>query len=256
METSHIIISIIGGFFAGILNTLAGFGSIITLAIYMELLGIPGHLANATNRINVMGSSVVSATTFYKNGKLELHFGRWVILLVSLGAIVGVIIASQIDGAQFKVAFKYLLIPILAILLLNPKKFINTDTDKLPTSRWLTYPLYFIIGIYAGFIQAGFGVIFLLVVVILSKYDLIMANGLKTAIVAIYTLLAIIIFQFQGMIIWKAGLIMAIGQTIGGYFTAHYLSRFQGATKWAYYGIVLIVLFVIIKNFELWRIFS
>jgi len=256
METSYIIISIVGGFFAGILNTLAGFGSIITLAIYMELLGIPGHLANATNRINVMGSSGISAITFYKNGKLEINLGKWIIATVSLGAILGVILATQIDGAQFKVIFHYILVPILVILLLNPKKFINVDNITPPTTKAITYPLYFLIGIYAGFIQAGFGVIFLLIVVILSKYPLIKAQGLKIAIVAIYTILAIIIFQYKGMIVWKAGLIMAIGQSIGGYVTARYLTRYEGATKWAYYGIILIVVLVIIKNFEVWKWFG
>ena len=49
MGATEIIISLVGGFCAGILNALAGFGSIITLAIYMDVLGIPGHLANATN---------------------------------------------------------------------------------------------------------------------------------------------------------------------------------------------------------------
>lgn len=235
---------------------MAGFGSIITLAIYMDVLGIPGHLANATNRVNVLASSSVSAVTFYKNGKIDLAKGKWIIFIVFLGAIVGAYLATQLDAAAFKQAFKFLLIPIFLILILNPKKFIHPDLDKAITSPWLTTPLYFLIGIYAGFIQAGFGVVFLLIVVMMSKYDLIFGNGLKIAIVAIYTIIIVVIFHMQGMIVWKAGLTLAIGQAIGGYIASRNMSRWEGANKWAYRGLVLIVLLVILKNFEVWKWFG
>ena len=255
MGPTEIIISLIGGFFAGILNAMAGFGSIITLAIYMDVLGIPGHLANATNRVNVLASSSISAFTFYKNGKLDLQKGKWILVAVFLGAMVGVFMATQIDAKEFKQAFKYLLIPIFIILLMNPKRFINPDMSTGVTSPWVTMPLYFLMGIYAGFIQAGFGVIFLMVIVIMSKYDLILGNGLKIAIVAIYSVVIVTIFQLNGMIVWKAGLALAVGQALGGYIASRNMSRLEGANKWAYKGLVVIVFLVILKNFEVWKWF-
>lgn len=256
MGTTEIIISLVGGFCAGILNALAGFGSIITLAIYMDVLGIPGHLANATNRINVLASSSVSAATFYKNGKLDLRGGKWIIVSVFLGAMVGVYMATQLDAAGFKQAFKYLLIPILLLLLSNPKRFITPDPERAISSPWITMPLYFLIGIYAGFIQAGFGVLFLMIAVMLSKYDLIYGNGLKIIIVAIYGFVIVLIFQYNDMIIWKAGIALSIGQAMGGYLASRNMTRMSGANKYAYWILITIVVGVIIKNFELWKIFS
>ena len=235
---------------------MAGFGSIITLAIYIDVLGIPGHLANATNRVNVLASSSVSAYTFHKNDKLDVEEGKWIILTVFLGAMIGVFMATQLDAQGFKQAFKYLLIPIFIILLLNPKRFIEPDMTTGVSSPWLTVPLYFLMGIYAGFIQAGFGVIFLMVAVIMSKYDLIMGNSLKIAIVAIYSTVIVIIFQLNGMIVWKAGLALAAGQALGGYIASRNMARLEGANRWAYKGLVLIVLAVIIKNFEVWKWFT
>jgi len=255
MGATEIIISLIGGFCAGILNALAGFGSIITLAIYMDVLGIPGHLANATNRVNVLASSTVSAATFYKNGKLDISGGKWIIVSVFLGAMVGVYMATQIDAAGFKQAFKYLLVPILFFLLLNPKRFITPDPDRAISSPWITMPLYFLIGIYAGFIQAGFGVLFLMIAVMLSKYDLIFGNGLKIIIVAIYGFVIVLIFQYNGMIIWKAGVALSIGQALGGYLASRNMARMKGANKYAYWILIIIVVGVIIKNFELWKLF-
>ena len=42
-----------GGLFAGIVNTLAGGGSLLTVPL-LVLLGLPGTVANGTNRIGVL----------------------------------------------------------------------------------------------------------------------------------------------------------------------------------------------------------
>lgn len=256
MGTTEIIISLIGGFFAGILNSLAGFGSIITLAIYTDVIGIPGHIANATNRVNVMASSSVTSLTFYKNGKLDFKGAKWIISSVFVGALIGVLMAIQLDADGFKTAFKFLLPPIFIILLVNPKRFINPDFSVPETSKFITIPLYFLMGIYAGFIQAGFGVMFLMVAVMMSKYDIIVGNGVKIATVAFYTAGAIVIFHFNGMIIWKAGIALAIGQALGGYLAARNMTLLEGASKWSYYLLLLIVFAVIVKNFEMWTWFG
>ena len=255
MSVLEILISFVGGFSAGFLNSLAGFGSIITLAIYMDIMNIPGHIANGTNRVNVLASSTVSSLTYYRNGMLNFDNGKYIITIVVIGALIGVGMAVNIDAEGFKNAYKYILIPILVLLLLKPQRFISPDTDSPPNSKWLTYPIYFIFGVYAGFVQVGFGVLFLFTIVAMDKYDLIKANAMKVAIVAGYTIVAILIFHFRGLIIWKAGIMIAIGQGLGGFVAARMASRLEGANKYAYYLIIVIVIAVIIKNFELYKWF-
>ncbi|NNK90483.1 MAG: sulfite exporter TauE/SafE family protein, partial [Saprospiraceae bacterium] len=252
---SDILISFIGGFCAGSINTLAGFGSIITLAIYMDLLGLPGHIANATNRINVMASSSVSTATFYRYKMLDLNKSGWHLSFIIIGAFIGIYLATIIDSAQFKSAFSYVLIPILVILLMNPKKMIKPDPEAKPISKWVLGLMLFLSGIYAGFIQAGFGVILLILLVMLAKEDLVKSNALKVAVVTIYTIVALIIFQIQGMLFWKMGLAMAVGQAFGGYFMARNASKMKNANVWAYRLLIVIVSLVIIKNFRLWEYF-
>ena len=256
MDIFDIIISLVGGFGAGFINSLAGFGSVITLAIYMDIMNIPGHIANGTNRVNILASSGVSALTYYKNGLLNLKNGVPIMTIVVIGAIIGVIMAVNIDAEQFKNAYKYILIPILMILLINPKRFIEPDMSKGPTSKLISYPLYFLFGIYAGFIQVGFGILFLMVVISMDKFDLIKANAMKVAIVAVYTILVVIIFHLRGLIQWESGILIAIGQGIGGYTAVKIAAKMEGANKFAYYLIVIIVVLVIIKNFELWSLIT
>lgn len=216
----------------------------------MDILAIPGHIANATNRVNILASSNIASLTFYKNGKLNIKGGGWIILSCLAGVIIGVFLATNLDGDQFKVFFKYLLIPIFILLVTNPKKFINANTSEPASSKWVMAPLLFLVGIYAGFIQVGFGLLFLMIVVMLGKYNLISGNALKITIVAIYSIFVVAIFQWKGMIQWVPGLVMAIGQSVGGFVAAQYMSKFENANKWAYRVILIIITLVLIKNFN------
>ena len=255
MDIYQILISLVGGFFAGILNTFAGFGSVITLAIYMDLMGLPGHIANATNRVNILASSSISTATFMKNGKLDISKSKWIILTVIAGAILGIILATQLTDTGFKTAFNYLLIPILILLLINPSRFIEVDTTAKSASKWILVPLLFVFGFYAGFIQVGFGILFLIIMVMLARHDLIHSNAIKICIVASYTIIAVAIFHFQGLIDWRAGLFLTCGQAVGGYVAALNASRLEGANKIAYYILIFILVAVIIKNFRIWAFF-
>ena len=234
---------------------MAGFGSIITLAIYMDVMGIAGHVANGTNRVNILASTSLSAYTFHKNGRLDMSNSSFIIVLVVIGAVLGVLLATQLDADGFKTAFKYILIPILIVLVTNPKRFINPTETGPPVSKWLTIPAYLLLGVYAGFIQAGFGVLFLMIAVIMSKLDLTNSNALKVAIVGIYTIFVLAIFQYKGMVNWSAGLTLAVGQGIGGVFAAKNMSKYESANKWAYRILILIVFLVLVKNFEVWKWF-
>ncbi|MEM6697392.1 MAG: TSUP family transporter, partial [Bacteroidota bacterium] len=96
MTTTQLLIAIAGGFFAGIVNTLAGNGSAITLTILTEVLGLPPNLANGTNRVGVFTQTAASSYGFYQGGKLNVKQHWLDMLIIILGAIVGVFIAVSV----------------------------------------------------------------------------------------------------------------------------------------------------------------
>ena len=97
----------------------------------------------------------------------------------------------------------------------------------------------------------GMGIFFLAVLVLAARYNIIEANAIKTLVVFIYTFLVIFIFHVNDLVNWQIGGIIAIGQTAGGYLTAHYASRYQSAEIWAYRLLVLIVILVLLRLFGL-----
>jgi len=248
-SVSEYSIIIMGSFIAGCINTLAGSGSAITLAILTEVMGLPGNLANGTNRVGVIAQGSLSSYVFHRNGKLDVRKGLPIIIYVTIGSLVGVYVATIISNDQFKEVFKYLMILMLLVILVNPKRWLKQNENLKVLPAYIGIPIFLAVGFYGGFIQMGMGIFFLATLVLASRYSIITGNAIKGFTVAFYTIFVIGIFHYHGLIDWKAGSLLAIGQMIGGYLTAQFASRYKHADVWAYRLLVLIVLLVILRLF-------
>ncbi len=256
MEFYEYIIAILGGFFAGAINTFAGNGSAITLTILTEMLQLPGNLANGTNRVGVFFQTTFGAFAFHKNGKLDIQRGWRYMIPTIVGAIIGVLVAVWVTSAQFIQVFRVLLVLMLLVILVKPKRWINPVERKKPLAGFITIPLFLALGFYGGFIQMGMGIFFLAAMVLIARYDLVHGNAIKLFVVGVYTTVVLGIFQWRGLIDWHIGLVMAIGQTSGGWLTASFASKFPGANTVAYYVLVLVVLMAIGFLFDVHLLFQ
>lgn len=251
MEWYVYLVAILGSALAGAINTLAGNGSAITLSLLTEMIGLPGNVANGTNRVGIFAQSVVGTYAFHRNDKLDLLRSRTYILYTILGSLGGIATAILVSNEQFIQVFRILMVLMLGVILVKPRRWLQPGKTVSKGFRWLVPPLFLALGFYGGFIQMGMGIFFLAIMVLGAKYTLIEANAVKIVVVGIYTLIAIFIFQWRGMIDWEIGLLFAVGQTGGGYFTAHYASKYEEANVWAYWILVIVVIAAIVKLFNL-----
>jgi len=249
LELYHYAIAITGGFIAAVMNTLAGYGSIITLTILMDVLGLPANMANGTNRVNILANSVAGTLGYHKNGKLDLTNGKWILVTVCIGAVFGVLLAINVSNEQFRSIFKYLIIVLFLSILIKPKRWIKETDNLQDIPVWKMILFYFPIGFYGGFIQMGMGIVFLMAGVLISGFTIIRANALKMVIIVVYTVLSIAIFHYNGLIDWKIGAVLSVGTAIGGYLTAIYSSSIKNANLYAYRFLVVIVFIVMMYTF-------
>lgn len=250
MEPGVILIAIAGGFVAGVINTLAGNGSAITLSILTEIIGLPGNVANATNRVGVQMQGLASSAAFIRHRKGILKGSGYLILVAIAGAIIGVYVAINVSNEQFIAVFKYLLVVMLLVTLVNPKRWLIKTSEAANLHPALAIPSFLLLGFYGGFIQMGMGVLFLVITVLIMRINMIDANAMKTYVVAIYTLVVIGIFEWRGMIDWEVGLIIAIGQMTGGYLTGEFASRYEKAEVWAYRLLIVVIFWAILSTFN------
>ena len=114
---------------------------------------------------------------------------------------------------------------------------------------FLRFFIFFAIGFYGGFIQIGVGFFLLAGLVLGCGFDLLKANAVKIFLVLSYTLIALVIFIFYGLIDWKAGLILACGNMSGAWLGTR-LSIKWGAT-YIRYILLAALLIVALKLFGL-----
>jgi len=116
----------------------------------------------------------------------------------------------------------------------------------------------FLIGIYGGFIQAGVGIFLLAGLVLGIGYGLVNANALKVLIVFVFTIFALIVFVINGQVLWGIGILLAIGNALGGWVAAHMaVERGAGFVRWV---LILVVAVAAIRQLGLFdligRIFA
>lgn len=249
-SVDQLIIAFGGAFAAGAINALAGNGSVITLTILTEIIGLPGNMANGTNRVGVLMNAVGAMTGFNRNRKINyLLYLRYIIPVIA-GAIAGIYVATIVTNEQFMWVFKYLMIVMLIVLLVKPERWLFAVPEKSLIPAWMEWPIMFLLGFYGGFIQMGMGVFYLAVMVLVARLPMIESNAVKALTVGLFTLLAVVIFAIAGKIIWSIGLVMGVAQFLGGWFSAHYASKVPAASRIAYYVLIVAVLLSLLKLFN------
>ncbi len=208
---------IAAGFACGFINVLAGSGSLITLPLLI-FLGLPANVANGTNRVAILMQNIVSVSTFHKNKLLNFKHGIKLAAPAIVGGIVGAQIAVDLSEDAMHKVIGGLMVVMLAVLIIRPKRWIKprTDIDSSKTTFWQML-VFFGIGIYGGFIQAGVGIFLLMGLLLSAGYDELHANPVKLLIVLCFTLPALIIFILNDQVIWLIGLILGIGNMLGAF---------------------------------------
>ncbi len=222
MSWEHVVLVLITGIICGIINTLAGSGSLISLPILM-FIGLPPHVANGTNRIGIFFQNVVSTLNFKKQKVLDVQMGWKVAIPSIIGSISGAFIVLELNERAVEVAVGVVLFIMLIPLFLKPRMWLHgTHPEELSSNYILRFLIFFFIGAYGGFIQAGVGIFLLSALVLNAGYDLVKANALKVFINLIFTPFALAVFIYKGQIDIVAGIVLAVGNSIGAYFASKY----------------------------------
>jgi uncharacterized membrane protein YfcA len=203
------------GFVAGVINTIAGGGSFLTLPALMYLSGLDPKIANGTNRVAILLSSASASVTFHKHGHIDRTLAVRVGIPTLLGVPVGALLAVYLPPDAFRPVFGAIFLAMAVLLVSRPR--LLTDADRQPhESRAAETALFFGIGVYVGFIQAGFGILLLLGLGLFHARELVGANAVKNVLGFLVTALALSVFVIHGQVDWVPGLVMAAGNVAGG----------------------------------------
>ncbi len=241
----------LAGFVAGFINTFAGSATVINYLLLI-LLGIPINTTSGTIRMGVIIQALATSISFYKQKQLDVIKGVYISIPVTIGAILGAEIAVSVNLLIFERLVGAVVIIMLLFLFFNPDRWIE-GKQQIVTKKvqyWHLF-VYFIIGIYGGFLHIGFGIFMIAALVWISGYNLIKAAAIKILVVLIYTPFVFIIFVLNDQVEYLIGFVTGIGNLIGGLLAARMANKYgAGFIRW------LLIIILIIFGFKLFRIIN
>ena len=234
----------IAGFAAGFINTFAGSGTVINYFLLI-LLGIPINTASGTIRMGVIMQAIATSLSFYKQKQLDIVKAVYISIPVTIGAIIGAEIAVSVNILLFERLIGGVLLVMLFFLFYNPDRWI--EGKQQIASRKVNYLhliVYFIIGIYGGFLHIGFGIFMIAALVWLSGYNLVKAAAIKIFVVLIYTPFVFVVFILNDQVEYVIGFVTGLGNLVGGLLAANMAAKFGD-------GFIRLILIFVLTIFSL-----
>lgn len=239
MTNVHLVILFLSSILAGLANAVAGGGTFFSFPA-LTGGGLSTLISNATNAVAVTPGHALAAMAY--RDELGRSKKRLVVLGISsaLGAIGGAYLLTQTSEQTFKQLVPWLLLFATVSFAGGPalQQRIKSSKAVSPATPTTTEKgtsigsaiSYFLASIYGGYFGAGQGIVLMTILTLTGIDDVQEANALKNAIATIVSLIAVIVLAFKGLIVWKYGILMIVGATLGGLFGGRIAKRLDKKT--------------------------
>ncbi len=214
LELWHYGLLIFVGFFSGIVNVMAGGGSVITVPIMM-FLGLPGPVANGTNRVTILAHNAGAIATYVRYGVPHRKLCLSLTIVALPAAWLGAWLSTRLSHDDFTTLLAIIMVGVLVAMHLPSFTTKQQERDE-PKNLVTGHLLMVFAGFWGGFIQIGMGFIVLPILHRVIGLTLVTTNIFKVFIIFSYTALALMVFLAESEIIWLVGLVAAVGNIAGG----------------------------------------
>jgi len=207
------LVLIVAGAAAGFINALAGGGSAITIPILTEMVGI--NTANGTNRIAILLANLTAIAGYQKGEAVPWRRVSVLIIPTVIGAAAGAWLSTVTPPDVLRMVFAGVLLLVAASVLLRPARWLE-EREAVLHEPWRSI-VFFGIGFYGGFVQAGVGFLLLAGLVLGAGMNLVNGNASKVVLVAAYSPIAILLFARASQVDLAVGAVLAVGQMSGAW---------------------------------------
>lgn len=239
MKAWELIFLAVAGFASGWANVLAGGGSLFTVPV-MVFLGMPGPVANGTNRVAIIAQNLTAVWTFFRKGFSDFRLSATLALAASVGAFFGALVGVELKGEWFNRTVALVMVAV-AVVMATDKRTAETPRAEGGPSRNLALGHLLMVGagFWGGFIQIGVGFLLMPILYRVMGLDLVRVNMHKVFIALVFSVVALAVFAAKVDIAWQAGVALALGNAIGGWAGAHStISRGAPFVKFAMYAML------------------
>lgn len=236
-------VALLAGFLAGVINAIAGGGSLLSFPT-LVWLGLPPLLPNATNTAAVWPASLSSAWAFRGELVRQRRQWHWLIVPALGGGVLGAVILLRTGATRFEHMAPWLV--LAATVLVGSEPLLRralpasaTGSGRLSGQQWAALlVMQFVIALYGGYFGIGIGLLMLAAYALAGLGDIKLEIAVKNACATLINGAAVIYFVVRGFVVWHAALTMAAGSVLGGLAGAALARRLRRpAVRWTVVGI-------------------
>lgn len=270
---------IAAAFAAGIMNSVAGGGTLLTFPALIAFLSAkyPENaeaIANATSTVALLPGSVAGAWAYRNEYRPARSFALTLLPSSIVGGIVGSILVTLFPKVFGPLVPWLILTAAVLFLLQHPIGQILKRRREAAAARGvvggdqavidlrplravrrrqvvLLIGFQFLVAVYGGYFGAGIGILMLTALGFMGLTDIHQANAVKTLLASVINAVSVVVFIAGGLIDWGAGAAMSAAAVLGGYVGARVARRLPGQyVRW-----VVIAIGFTLAGYYLWKQF-
>jgi uncharacterized membrane protein YfcA len=241
-------------FAAGVINAIAGGGTLITFPILIWL-GLDPKVANATSTV-ALWPGLFGGLFGYRR---ELENSSAILLRLGATSVIGGAVGAWLliwtPSPTFARLVPFLI--LFATLLFMAQGTITRRLRLQPINPepkawwWIGAIIFqFFSAMYGGYFGAGNGILMLAAMGLLGLHDINRANGIKNFLGICINSIAVVSFGLTHLVVWNDALLMAVAALAGGYFGAKMAVRIGQVTIRR----AIVVIGFVITFAMLWRL--
>jgi uncharacterized membrane protein YfcA len=213
-------------FGGGALNAVAGGGSFLTFPA-LVFTGVAPLAANATGTVALLPGYLSGTWGFREDLRPPPGFSlRALVALSVAGGAGGAALLLVTPPAAFRRIVPWLLLAATALFWLAPRLLRAARSERAGRAGAVAGVLA--VSAYGGYFNGGLGVLLLALFALLGQTDLNAMNGLKNLLSAVLSAMAVALYAWGGLVVWREGLVMMAGTIAGGYLGARLARRIPG----------------------------
>ena len=224
MSTEALIVLIVIFFLTSVVGVVTGSNSLIAVPVMFQV-GVDPKVAVATNMFGLVFMAIGGTIPFLRQGRIDVKRISPLVGLTLIGSALGAALVGLITGDAMKLIVSVAMIVVVIFTLLRPRSGIEKSETVSSKAKVLTFVLTFLLGIYGGLYSGGY--VTVLTATLVAFFGMTYSEAVaNTKLINVFSsLIATVVFMWQGLVDYKLGVILGITMFVGAYAGAHFVTK-------------------------------
>lgn len=224
MSTEALIVLIVIFFLTSVVGVVTGSNSLIAVPVMFQV-GVDPKVAVATNMFGLVFMAVGGTIPFLRQGKIDVKRISPLVGLTLIGSALGAVLVGVITGDAMKLIVSVAMIVVVIFTLLRPRSGTEKSETVSSKAKVLTFVLTFLLGVYGGLYSGGY--VTVLTATLVAFFGMTYSEAVaNTKLINVFSsLIATVVFMWQGLVDYKLGLILGTTMFVGAYAGAHFVTK-------------------------------